>query len=170
MLRLGGNADNTRMVIAAAFQKQKSMEDVAALLQNTFHGGNGFKTPEGELSVWYAVDGIHIAPGRSAEYVRTAQVIAWQDAAVRISELMDSGAYASNMELTEAGQHERMQLAQALWYLKHDLSDEAREQGYRRGPEQYPGELRGSPPPAPPAPGRWERTPYRNGRCPARPL
>lgn len=130
VLRLGGNEDDTRMVIAAAFQKQKSTEDIAALLQNTFHGGNGFKTPEGELSAWYAVDGIHIAPGRSAEYVRTAQVIAWQDAAVRISQLMDSGAYASNVELAEAGQHERMQLAQALWYLKHDLSDEAREQGY----------------------------------------
>ena len=130
VLRLGGNEDDTRMVIAAAFQKQKSVGDVAALLQSTFHGGNGFKTPEGELSAWYAVDGIHIAPGRSAEYVRTAQVIAWQDAAVRISELMDSGAYASNVELAEAGQHERMQLAQALWYLKHDLSDEAREQGY----------------------------------------
>ena len=130
VLRLGGNSDNTRMVIAAAFQKQKSVEDVAALLQSTFHGGNGFKTSEGELSAWYAVDGIHIAPGRSAEYVRSAQVIAWQDAAARISELMDSGAYASNVELAEAGQHERMQLAQALWYLKHDLSDEAREQGY----------------------------------------
>ena len=130
VLRLGGNSDNTRMVIAAAFQKQKSTEDIAALLQSTFHGGNGFKTPEGELSAWYAVDGIHIAPGRSAEYVRSAQVIAWQDAAARISQLMDSGAYASNVELAEAGQHERMQLAQALWYLKHDLSDEAREQGY----------------------------------------
>ena len=130
VLRLGGNEDDTRMVIAAAFQKQKSTEDIAALLQNTFHGGNGFKTPEGELSAWYAVDGIHIAPGRSAEYVRSAQVIAWQDAAARISQLMDSGAYASNVELAEAGQHERMQLAQALWYLKHDLSDEAREQGY----------------------------------------
>ena len=130
VLRLGGNEDDTRMVIAAAFQKQKSVEDIAALLQNTFHGGNGFKTPEGELSAWYAVDGIHIAPGRSAEYVRSAQVIAWQDAAARISQLMDSGAYASNVELADAGQHERMQLAQALWYLKHDLSDEAREQGY----------------------------------------
>ena len=130
MLRLGGNSDDTRMVIAAAFQKQKSVEDIAALLQSTFHGGNGFKTPEGELSAWYAVDGIHIAPGRSAEYVRSAQVITWQDAAAHISQLMDSGAYASSVELAEAGQHERMQLAQALWYLKHDLSDEAREQGY----------------------------------------
>ena len=130
VLRLGGNEDDTRMVIAAAFQKQKFTEDIAALLQSTFHGGNGFKTPEGELSAWYAVDGIHIAPGRSAEYVRSAQVIAWQDAAAHISQLMDSGAYASNVELAEAGQHERMQLAQALWYLKHDLSDEAREQGY----------------------------------------
>ena len=35
-----------------------------------------------------------------------------------------------NVELAEAGQHERMLLAQALWYLKHDLSDEAREQDY----------------------------------------
>ena len=130
VLRLGGNSDDTRMVIAAAFQKQKPTEDIAALLQSTFHGGNGFKTPGGELSAWYAVDGIHIAPGRSAEYVRSAQVIAWQNAAARISQLMDSGAYASNVELAEAGQHERMMLAQALWYLKHDLSDEAREQGY----------------------------------------
>ena len=130
VLRLGGNSDNTRMVIAAAFQKQKSVEDIAALLQNTFHGGNGFKLDGTELSAWYAADGIHIAPGRSAEYVRSAQVITWKDAAARISQLMDSGAYASNVELTEAGQHERMQLAQALWYLKHDLSDEAREQGY----------------------------------------
>ena len=130
VLRLGGNEDDTRMVIAAAFQKQKPVEDIAALLQNTFHGGNGFKLDGTELSAWYAADGIHIAPGRSAEYVRSAQVITWKDAAARISQLMDSGAYASNVELTEAGQHERMQLAQALWYLKHDLSDEAREQGY----------------------------------------
>ena len=62
VLRLGGNSDDTRMVIAAAFQKQKPMGEVATLLQSTFHGGNGFKTPEGELSAWYAVDGIHIAP------------------------------------------------------------------------------------------------------------
>ena len=130
VLRLGGNADDTRMVITVAFQKQKPLENIAALLQGTFHGGNGFKTPEGELSAWYAADSIHIAPGRSAEHIRSAQVIAWQDAAARISQLMDSGAYASNVELAEAGQHERMQLAQALWYLKHDFSDEAREQGY----------------------------------------
>ena len=130
VLRLGGNTDDARMVIAAAFQKQKPMGEIAALLRQTFHGGDGFKLDGTELSAWYAADGIHIAPGRSAEYVRSAQVIAWQDAAARISQLMDSGAYASNVELTEAGQHERMQLAQALWYLKHDLSDEAREQGY----------------------------------------
>ena len=130
VLRLGGNADDTRMVIAAAFQKQKPTEDIAALLQNTFHGGNGFKTPEGELSAWYAVDGIHIAPGRSAEYVRSAQVIAWQDAAARISELLEQGEYAANVELAEAPGHERAELAQAVWYLRHDLSDEAREQGY----------------------------------------
>ena len=35
---------------------KRQVEDVAALLQSTFHGGNGFKTPEGEISAWYAVD------------------------------------------------------------------------------------------------------------------
>ncbi len=130
MLRLGGNEDDTRMVIAAAFQKQKPMGEVAALLRQTFHGGDGFKLDGTELSAWYADDGIHIAPGRSAEHIHSAQVIAWQDAAARISELLEQGEYAANVELAEAGQHERMQLAQALWYLKHDLSDEAREQGY----------------------------------------
>lgn len=130
VLRLGGNEDDTRMVIAAAFQKQKPMGEVAALLRQTFHGGDGFKLDGTELSAWYADDGIHIAPGRSAEHIHSAQVIAWQDAAARISELLEQGEYAANVELAEAGQHERMQLAQALWYLKHDLSDEAREQGY----------------------------------------
>lgn len=130
VLRLGGNEDDTRMVIAAAFQKQKPMGEVAALLRQTFHGGDGFKLDGTELSAWYADDGIHIAPGRSAEHIHSAQVIAWQDAAARISELLEQGEYAANGELAEAGQHERMQLAQALWYLKHDLSDEAREQGY----------------------------------------
>ena len=130
MLRLGGNEDDARMVIAAAFQKQKPMGEVAALLRQTFHGGDGFKLDGTELSAWYADDGIHIAPGRSAEHIHSAQVIAWQDAAARISELLEQGEYAANVELAEAPGHERAELAQAVWYLRHDLSDEAAAQGY----------------------------------------
>ena len=130
VLRLGGNEDDTRMVIAAAFQKQKPMGEVAALLRQTFHGGDGFKLDGTELSAWYADDGIHIAPGRSAEHIHSAQVIAWQDAAARISELLEQGEYTANVELAEAPGHERAELAQAVWYLRHDLSDEAAAHGY----------------------------------------
>ena len=130
VLRLGGNSDDTRMVIAAAFQKKKSIEEIAVILRQEFHGGNGLKTPSAEFSAWYADDGIHLAFGRKAEYAREVQVITWQDAADRISQLIDSGVYASNVELAEAEGHERIQLAQSLWYLKHDFSEEAQAEGY----------------------------------------
>ena len=81
VLRLGGNSDDTRMVLAAAFQKEKSAEEVAEILRQEFHGGNGFKLDGADYSAWYADDGIHLAAGREAERVEAAQVISWQDAA-----------------------------------------------------------------------------------------
>ena len=130
MLRLGGNSDDSRMVIASAFQKQYAMEEIAALLRELFHGGNGFKDEGTEYAAWYADDGIHLSFSRSAEYDRAAQVISWRDAAARIGQLMASGEYASNVELAEAVGHERDKLAQSIWFMQRDLSDEAREQGF----------------------------------------
>ena len=130
VLRLGGNSDDSRMVIASAFQKQYAMEEIAALLRELFHGGNGFKDEGTEYAAWYADDGIHLSFSRSAEYDRAAQVISWRDAAARIGQLMASGEYASNVELAEAVGHERDKLAQSIWFMQRDLSDEAREQGF----------------------------------------
>ncbi len=140
VLRLASNTEDTRMVVAAAFQKQKPMEEIAELLKKEYHGGAGIKSDNSEFSVWYAEDGIHLAKGRTARYSRTAQVISWEAAAERIGQLMAEGRYASNVELAEAELHERTQLSHKLWYLRGDLSDEAREQNilstledYRRG-------------------------------------
>ena len=130
VLRLGGNSDNTRMVVASAFQKQKPLEDIAAVLKREFHGGNGFKTEKTEFAAWYADDGIHLSFGRSAEHEPKAQIISWQDAASRISQLLENGEYASNVELDETAGMEQRQLAEDLWYVKHDLSEHAVEQGY----------------------------------------
>ena len=66
VLRLASNSDNTRMEVAAAFQKQKPQSDIVALLQSECHGGAGLKSSNGEFSVWYAQDGLHLAKGRSA--------------------------------------------------------------------------------------------------------
>lgn len=140
VLRLASNSDHTRMNVAAAFQKQKPMDEIVSLLQKEYHGGAGLKSERGEFSVWYAEDGIHLAKGRTARYSKSAQVISWEAAAERIGQLMDEGKYATNVELAEAELHERTQLSHKLWYLRGDLSDEAREQNilgtlsdYRRG-------------------------------------
>ena len=140
VLRLASNSENTRMVVAAAFQKQKPMEEIVPLLQKEYYGGAGLKSERGEFSVWYAEDGIHLAKGRTARYSKSAQVISWEDAAERIGQLMDEGKYATSVELAEAELHERTELSHKLWYIRGDLSDEAREQNvlgtlqdYRRG-------------------------------------
>ena len=126
VLRYGGNERDSRMRIVAEFMKDKSTEDHAEFLQNLFHGGNGFKVGRWDISAWYAEDGIHLVPGRSARYEKSAQVISWTDAAVRIGELLEQGQFASNVELAEAAGHERQLLAQKLYYMHQDMSEEAR--------------------------------------------
>ena len=130
ILRMEGNADYARMKIATEFSKGKSVEEIAAFLQSSFHGGNGIVTENGRYSAWYAEDGIHIANGDAARYLTSAKVVSWQDAAARISELLEQGEYATNVELAEAPGHERTELAQAVWYLRQDLSEKARAQDY----------------------------------------
>ena len=130
ILRTGGNADEARMKIAAEFSKQKPIEDRAAFLKNLYYGGNGLITENGRFSAWYGDDGIHIANGDAARHLRSAQVISWTDAAERVEELLDGGAFATNLEVTEAPRYERLGIAVAVWNLYHDFSDEARSLGY----------------------------------------
>ena len=130
ILRMEGNADYARMKIATEFSKGKSVEEIAAFLQSSFHGGNGVVTENGRYSAWYAEDGIHIANGDAARYLTSAKVVSWQEAAERIGQLLTQGEYAANVELAEAPGHERAELAQAVWYLRQDLSEKAWAQGY----------------------------------------
>ena len=130
ILRMEGNADYARMKIATEFSKGKSVEEIAAFLQSSFHGGNGVVTENGRYSAWYAEDGIHIANGDAARYLTSAKVVSWQEAAERIGQLLEQGEYATNVELAEAPGHECTELAQSIWYLRQDLSEKARAQGY----------------------------------------
>ena len=75
-------------------------------------------------------DGIHLYHGKSVRYDRSAKVISWESAAERIGELLESGQFASNVELAEVAGYERSLLAEKLWYLYHDFSDKARDSGY----------------------------------------
>jgi len=126
VLRYGGNERDSRMRIAVEFMKDKSVDDHAVFLQNLFHGGNGFKVDDREICVWYDDDGIHLAQGRSVRYVKSAQVVPWTDAAVRIGELLEQGQFASNVELAEAAGNERRLLAQQLVYMQRDIREDVR--------------------------------------------
>ena len=110
--------------------KQKPVEEIAQTLKQVYHGGFGLKEDSGNISAWYAGDGIHLAKGSSAIDSPRAQIIPWEDVAKRIGELLENGQYATNVELVEAPGFEREKMAQSIWYLYHDLSDEAKAMGF----------------------------------------
>ena len=135
VLRLGGNTDRQRERVVAAFEKQKSTAEIAEYLKTLYHGGNGI----GGISAWYDEDGIHLSHGKSVRYDKSAQVISWQSAAERIGQLLENGQFAANVELAEAEGYERSLLAEKLWHLYHDFSDEAKESGYLPSLAENPG-------------------------------
>ena len=130
VLILGSNTELHRMRVAAEFMKQKPLDDIAESIREIYHGGNGIVVNDRRLCAWYDADGIHLSYGDRARYVPTAQVISWQEASQRVGQLLEEGRFASNVELTEAPAYERQRVAQSLWYLYSDLSQEAREKGY----------------------------------------
>ena len=138
VLLLGSNTDHAREIVALAYQKGKPVDELVEILKAVYHGGFGLKEEAHNLSAWYAEDGIHLAIGNSSQYVPSAQIISWEDAATRIGELLDAGQYATNVELEEALGFERKQVAEALWHLYHDLSDDAKETGFFPSLEKMP--------------------------------
>ena len=129
-LLLGSNTDEARKIVVLEYMKQKSTEEIVQTLKQVYHGGFGLKEESGNISAWYAEDGIHLAKGASAIDSPRAQVIPWEDAVSRIGELLEQGKFATNVDLEEAAGYERMGVAQSIWYLYHDLSDEARNMGF----------------------------------------
>ena len=129
MLIAGGNESDLRMMVALEYMKGKSSEEIAKRLPELYRGSNGFKLDGAEVSVWFNEQCIHIARGKTARFAPSRQVVSWQEAAERIGKLLDSGEYATNVELVEAPGYERIKVAESLWYLVHDLSENGKELG-----------------------------------------
>ncbi|HGD4400580.1 TPA: helicase-related protein [Streptococcus agalactiae] len=125
----GGNHDGGRLPVISEFSKGKSNEELGEYLKDTFKGGNGLYIDEREVSSWYSDKGIHLAYGTSAREDDT-QILSWNDAASRINELLETGEFATNVELSESLDYERDRISESLWYLHHDLSEEGKAQGY----------------------------------------
>lgn len=129
-LLLGSNTDEARKVVALEYMKQKPLEEIVQTLKQVYHGGYGLKEDSGNICAWYAEDGIHLAKGSSAIDSPRAQIVSWETVAERIGELLENGQFATNVELVEAPGYERQKLAESLWHLYHDLSEEARAGSY----------------------------------------
>ena len=129
-LLLGSNTDEARKVVALEYMKQKPLEEIVQTLKQVYHGGYGLKEDSGNICAWYAEDGIHLAKGSSAIDSPRAQIVSWETVAERIGELLENGRFATNVELVEASGYERQKLAESLWHLYHDLSEEARSSNY----------------------------------------
>jgi len=139
VLQSGSNKENSRLRIAAEFIKGKPVSEIADFLRQEYVGGKGFRTEPDDISVWFTNEGIRAYRLDAARYVNDAQLIQWEDAALRIGELLEQGQYLTNVELAEVDGYERAQLAQSLWYLRHDFSDEAIAQGFLPSIENYRG-------------------------------
>ena len=129
-LRYGSNTENHRTRIAIEYAKQQPKDDLVDFLEKTYHGGYGLQFGTTKVCAWYAEDGMHLAYGSTARYARNAQILSWEDVAVRVGELLEQGQFATNVELAECGSFEKRQLAEQLWYMSHDISEKAIEAGH----------------------------------------
>lgn len=131
VLTAGSNSTHSRERIAAFFmQPNISMADAAAFLRREYRiGGAGVRVHNIDHSLWLDSNGLRIARGHDTRTPR-AVVLTYEDAANRISTLLKNGQYASAAELTDAKPNEYRELASEIWHAYHDMSEEAREQGF----------------------------------------
>ena len=131
VLTAGSNSTHSRERIAAFFmQPNISIADAAAFLRREYRvGGAGVRVHNIDHSLWFDSNGLRIARGHDTRTPRAA-VLTYEDAANRISMLLKNGQYASAAELTDAKPNEYRELASEIWHTYHDMSEEAREQGF----------------------------------------
>ena len=131
MLTAGGNSTHSRERIAAFFmQPDVSAAEAAAFLCREYRlGGKGIRVDNIDYSLRFDSNGLRIARGHDTRTPRAA-VLTYEDAANRISTLLKNGRYATAAELTDTKPNEYRELASEIWHTYHDMSEEAREQGF----------------------------------------
>lgn len=129
-LTCGGSEANSVLRIIAFFQKSPGDAEAAAFLEKEYGtGGRGIRLDGKEYALWYDEAGIHIAPGRRAR-ISGSTLIPWWEAGMRMRRLLREGRYASQERLDGAWGNGCLELAQKIWYMMHDISDEAKKKGF----------------------------------------
>ena len=120
----GFNDKNSRVQIAMHFRWDRGVEYNARMLKFLYGtNGAGFVFNGEKVSFWYDENGISIAKGTSAK-TSTATHLTWEQAAVRIRELLDVGRYMPQYELDKVDDYELNKVADRLTEFIRDLSDD----------------------------------------------
>jgi N12 class adenine-specific DNA methylase len=141
ILRDGGNERNSILHIAAYFMKDKTPAENAEFLAREYRkGGKGFQFGDKQIAVWFDETGLTLGRGKSALQARDSVHITWEQAAVRIRELLDAGQYVAHDVFDEAVDNEHHELAERLlFFYRDDLRD------FREMPEAWRSKTGGFP-------------------------
>ena len=124
----GCHSSDHRMQMITEFSKGKSIPALIDSMQEVYQGGCGLMISGRRISAWFdKKDGIKMALGSASRYSPRAQIIPWDAAVQRVNHLLDTGSFATTIEIAEAPGNERKRIADRLWYLSHDISVKYRE-------------------------------------------
>lgn len=116
-LCLGGNEPNSLERIYAYFSKDYPLEQNAAFLQKEYgRDGKGFFLGTSPYAVWFDENGLRISYGRTASG-NYATVLAWEDVARRIRELLELGRYVPQAVMDRADGVEKKHWRKAFCIL-----------------------------------------------------
>lgn len=117
--------------IYARYQAQVPADEMAVYLSQEYRtGGRGFTVDGTPYAVWFDENGFAINSGKAARYNSESLRLSWKEVESRIRSLVEQGKYLAPDRAAQVPENERTELAAQLWYLRQDLSDEAREAGF----------------------------------------
>ena len=127
----GGNEPNSAERIAVFYMRERPEQENEEFLRREFGrvNGRGIEYEGRKYAVWFLEDGIHLAQGDSVRTGYSKTVVTWEQASVRILELLEAGTYLSASELAQAPDKVLHEAMDALLMTARDLSDAGRERG-----------------------------------------
>ena len=130
-LYTAGNSRGSAERIAVFYTRQRPEAECIAFLRREFgaENGRGIEYEGKKYAVWFMEDGIHLAQGDSIRTGHSRTTVTWEQASVRILELLEAGTYLSALELEQAQDKVLLEMGDALLMTARDLTQEGRAQG-----------------------------------------
>lgn len=130
-LYTAGNSRGSAERIAVFYMRQRSEVECVAFLRREFStkNGRGIEYEGKKYAVWFMEDGIHLAQGDSVRTGHCRTTVTWEQASVRILELLEAGTYLSAPELEQAQDKVLLEMGDALLMAARDLTQGGRSQG-----------------------------------------